>query len=66
MILMMLAAALADLMISKYYVPSWGWVLFNQALFLVPMGTLVYLVRECIESVRPHMERELMRHSHVR
>ncbi|KAH7956396.1 hypothetical protein HPB52_008861 [Rhipicephalus sanguineus] len=66
MTLMFLVAALADSMISKYYAPSWGCVLFEWALFLVPFGTLLYQMHGCVESVRPHIESQLMRHSHVR
>ncbi|KAL3222666.1 hypothetical protein MRX96_000562 [Rhipicephalus microplus] len=44
MALLILAAAQADVMISKQYGPRWGSFLFDMSLLLVPSGMLIYLV----------------------
>ncbi|KAL1448343.1 hypothetical protein MTO96_044088, partial [Rhipicephalus appendiculatus] len=50
-------AALADAMISKHYFAGWGWILFDCALFIVPIGAFLYQAYLCLMVIASAMQR---------
>ncbi|KAH7957253.1 hypothetical protein HPB52_016654 [Rhipicephalus sanguineus] len=53
MVLMVILSALTDFAISTYLVPCWGWFIFEWSLLLVPIGTILYKLNECLIASEP-------------
>lgn len=52
-VLVIFLSALTDVMISTYLVPSWGWFIFQRALWLVPIGAIFYNLIERLINAEP-------------
>ncbi|KAH7957084.1 hypothetical protein HPB52_015111 [Rhipicephalus sanguineus] len=55
--LLIALAALADAMISKHFVTDWDWVFFDWALFVVPIGALLYQMYQCLMVIAQVIQR---------